>query len=254
MGALLGAYFKKTGEFLATKKHFEEILRQTGESTELVAKIKADVARSQLEANTTLVETIKADIAKSQLQTSTEIVEAVRSEFAQRDWASRERATLRRVKIEELLRKVNECRAYLERYQQAAVDGKKLDELNPITELRAIAKLYLPELAAETKAFSDMYEDQLHQGLSHRHKLSRLSTDEKQRELKMDYGWQVAKSKKSGEADALIEAWNAVQELICRPQSSDSCPPSFGPVSALRRIPQLGQPTWLDDMPPRRTA
>jgi hypothetical protein len=204
----------------------------------------------QLGERTKVVETIKADVAKSQL----EIIEAVKSEFAQRDWASRERATLRRVKIEELLGKVNECRAYLERYQKAAAEGDGLEERDPITELRAIAKLYLPELAAQTKAFSDMHELQVHEGLLHRHKLSRLSTEEKQRELKMDYGWQVAKSKKSGEADALIEAWNAVQELICRPQSSDSCPPSFGPVSALRRIPQLGQPTWLDDMPPRRAA
>jgi hypothetical protein len=44
----------------------------------------------------------------------------------------------------------------------------------------------------------------------------------------------------AGVPDSIVDG-NAVQAvLICRPQSSDSCPPSFGPVSALRRIPQLG--------------
>jgi hypothetical protein len=188
--ALLGAYLKKTGEHLATMNHFEEMLRQLGERTKVVETIKADVAKSQLE-----------------------IIEAVKSEFAQRDWASRERATLRRVKIEELLGKVNECRAYLERYQKAAAEGDGLEERDPI------AKLYLPELAAQTKAFSDMHELQVHEGLLHRHKLSRLSTEEKQRELKMDYGWQVAKSKKSGEADALIEAARKLLEDTMAPQA-----------------------------------
>src|SRR5262245_1490893 len=120
---------------------------------------------------------------------------------------------------EELLRKVNECRAYLERYQKAAAEGDGLEERDPITELRAIAKLYLPELAAQTKAFSDMHELKVHEGLLHRHKLSRLSTEEKQKELKMDYGWQVAKSKKSGEADALIEAARKLLEDTMGPQA-----------------------------------
>ena len=223
-----GAYFKKTGEHLATKDYFEEILRQTGESTKLVERIKADVARSQLEVNTTLVETIKADIAKSRLQASTEVVEAVRSEFAQRDWAAREWASQRRLKVEALLEKINECRAYLERYQKAAAEGDGLEERDPITELKAFAKLYLPELAAQTKAFSDMRELQVHEGLLHRHKLSRLSP-EKQRELKFDYGWQIAKSKRSGEADALIVAARKLLEDAMSPQArSEGVRPQSG--------------------------
>jgi hypothetical protein len=162
--AYWGAYLKKTGEHLATKVHFEEILRQLGERTNLVETIKAEVAKSQLEANTKLIETIKAEVALRQLEASTKIVETVRSELAQRDWAAREWANLRRVKIEELLGKVNECREYLAEHMLAAEQGQELPKGDPINDLETIARLYLPELKDETKVFLEMHRLLVHEG------------------------------------------------------------------------------------------
>jgi hypothetical protein len=62
---------------------------------------------SQLAANTTIVETIRSEIALGQVGASTTIDETIKSEPGQRDWAAREWANLRRVKIEELPGKVN---------------------------------------------------------------------------------------------------------------------------------------------------
>jgi hypothetical protein len=143
--ALLGAYLKKTGEHLATKDRFDEILRQ-------------------LEKRTDVVETIKADVAKRQLQGNTEIVETVRSELAQRDWAAREWANIRRVKIEELLSKVNDCREYLARHIEAADQGEELPKGDPVNELETIARLYFPQLKNETEAFLDMHRRLVFEG------------------------------------------------------------------------------------------
>jgi hypothetical protein len=147
--AYLGAYFKKRGEHLATKDDFKEILRQEGERTNLVETIK---------------ETIKAEVALSQLEASTKIVEKVRSELAQRDWAAREWANLRRVKIEELLGKVNECREYLMEHMHAAQQRQELPKGDPINDLETITRLYFPELKDETKALLDLHRLHVHEG------------------------------------------------------------------------------------------
>jgi hypothetical protein len=149
VAAYFGAYLKKRGEHLATKDDFKDILRQEGERTNLVEKIK---------------ETIKAEVALSQLEASTKIVEKVRSELAQRDWAAREWANLRRVKIEELLGKVNECREYLMEHMHAAQQNQELPKGDPINDLETIARLYLPELKDETKALFDLHRLRVHEG------------------------------------------------------------------------------------------
>src|SRR5258707_13134082 len=77
IGVFVGEYLKTREKTLATKADFDSL-------------------QSQLEANTELVETIK-------------------SEVGQRDWASREWTNLRRIKLEELLEKMHESTAMLDR-------------------------------------------------------------------------------------------------------------------------------------------
>ncbi|GEP61531.1 hypothetical protein [Reyranella soli] len=96
------------------------ILRQEGVKTNLVETIK---------------ETIKSQVALSQLKASTTIVERVKSELAQRDWAAREWANLRRVKLEELVGKASECREYLIEHMRAAQERQELPKGDPINDL-----------------------------------------------------------------------------------------------------------------------
>jgi hypothetical protein len=188
--AYWGAYLKKTGEHLATKVHFQENLRQDGERTNLIETIRAQVAKSQLEANTKLIETIKAEVALRQLEASTKIVETVRSELAQRDWAAREWANLRRVKIEELLGKVNECRAYSDLHRDAAYRGEPLPAGDPVIALKTISQLYFPELRKEAKAFSEMHERFIFEGEKLRIKVAHASNEaEAARHREVYSGW-----------------------------------------------------------------
>jgi hypothetical protein len=190
LGALLGAYLKKTGEHFFTKAHFDELL-------------------SQLEARTELVETIKEDVTKR--------LDAVRSELAQRDWAAREWANLRRLKIEALLDKMNECREYVKRYQHSAsAEGKLLRERDPITDLETIAELYLPELTVATKAFSGVLRDQVSEAGTLVAKLANISAESKRSELKFDHGWQMAKIKKSSEAESSKALTDAAHGLLVK--------------------------------------
>jgi hypothetical protein len=187
--ALFGAYLKKTGEHLATKAHFDELL-------------------SQLEARTKLVETIKEDVTKR--------LDAVRSELAQRDWAAREWANLRRLKIEALLEKMNECREYVERYQHSASEGKLLRERDPINDLETITELYLPELNVATKAFSGVLRHQVFEAGKLAAKLANISAESERSQLKFDHGWQVAKTKKSSEAESSKALTDAARGLLVK--------------------------------------
>jgi hypothetical protein len=179
VAAYWGAYLKKSAEHLVTKVHFDEKLRQLGESTHLVEKIKAEVATS----NTELVETIKEEVKLSRLQTRTNIEETVRSVFAQRDWAAREWTNLRRVKIEELVEKVNECRTYLRHHSDAVDNGEPLPADDPLTQLETIVRLYLPELEQQTDAFSHMHKKLVLEGETLRY-LEKHGDDVKDRKSK----------------------------------------------------------------------
>jgi hypothetical protein len=115
--AWFGSFLKTKGQNFATKRDFDELLKQ-------------------LRANTELVETIK-------------------SEVSQRDWARREWTNLRRVKLEELLEKMHECEDYLGRLHSSCNRGEPLeDKRDPTNELDAIGKLYFPELS---NVVSDFY-------------------------------------------------------------------------------------------------
>jgi hypothetical protein len=226
VAAYWGAYFKKTGEHLATKAHFEEILRQLGERTNLVETIKAGVAKSQLEANTKLVETIKAEVALSQVEASTKIVEKVRSELAQRDWAVREWANLRRAKIEELMGKVNACREYLVEHVNAAYHGQELPKGDPIDDLESIARLYFPELKDEAEAFLKMHRHLVFEG---RKLYFALARGEEAKELKSAFAANAAITKQKESPRVSEKLTEAARELLekimgIRPQSEVAVP------------------------------
>jgi hypothetical protein len=109
-GALFGEYFKTRGKNLAAKADFESL--------------------------------------QEQLRATTQTVETIKSEVAQKDWARREWANLRRIKLEALLEKVHECGMYLSRLYDPAYEGK------PISEADVLAALYFPELKSEADRFT----------------------------------------------------------------------------------------------------
>ena len=164
-GAFCGVLFKKTAEHLMNKAHFDELQRQLAESTALVATIKSQIEQSQLAANTA-------------------IVAAVRQEFADREWARREWANLRRVKIEELVGKVNECRTYLKRHSDAVDRGEPIPANDPLIQLETIALLYFPELKQQTDAFSLMHKTLVLEGDKLRYFEEHASTKEQKDDVK----------------------------------------------------------------------
>ena len=121
--AVLGtSYFRTRGQNLATKHDFVEL-------------------QKQLKGNTELVETIKAEIG-------------------QKDWAQREWTNLRRIKLEALMEKMDECVAVLERRASKALEGDfEAGQRDPVAPLVAIAALYFPELGNEVYRFSQKWRD-----------------------------------------------------------------------------------------------
>ena len=120
IGAFVGEYLKTRGKNLATKADFDRL-------------------QDQLRANTELVETIK-------------------SEVGQKDWAQREWANLRRLKLEALFDKMRECDVELERRCHALFHGIPLkdvpDYMDYVKEFEQISALYVPELQEQTGNFT----------------------------------------------------------------------------------------------------
>jgi len=130
VGASFGEYLKTRGKHLATKADFDSL-------------------QNQLRANTELVETIKAEVG-------------------QKDWAQRERTNLRRIKLEELIEKMHNCIAGVERLGSRAVAGDyEAGEHDPLSHLAAIAALHFPELENEVFRFSQKWREQARLGLNH---------------------------------------------------------------------------------------
>jgi hypothetical protein len=197
VAAFFGAYFKRRGEHLATKADFQEILRQEGVKTNLVETIK---------------ETVKSQVTLSQLETSTTIVETVKSELAQRDWAAREWANLRRLKLEDLLRKASECREYLDQHMKAAYARQELPKGDPIHDLKTIARLYFPELKDETQALVDLHELRVFEG----RKLQAFFSngDEIGNKYRSEYGGKWAVSFEKDLPAVLEKLTEAARELL----------------------------------------
>jgi hypothetical protein len=139
-GAFYGGYLKTRGQNLATKHDWEML-------------------QDQLRTNTQLVETIKAEVG-------------------QRDWARREWANLRRIKLEELFQKLHDCREYLHEYWHELLEGNILyHERNPIDEVNTIIILYFPELKNEYNAFQKAHLEQARAMHDYRAQLLKAGSD-----------------------------------------------------------------------------
>lgn len=112
--AFVGSYWKTRGQNLATKADFQML--------------------------------------QDQLRAQTRLVEEIKSEVSQKDWAARQRAEVRRVKLEELLNKAGESMGYLKRLEHASIEGRTLggEDRNPADDFSSLAALYFPELKKET--------------------------------------------------------------------------------------------------------
>jgi len=120
LAALGTSYFRTKGQNLATKHDFDEL-------------------QKQLKANTELVETIKAEVG-------------------QKDWAQREWTNIRRIKLEELMEKMHDCEAVLDRLRNRAMKGDfEAGEGSPTGQLEAIQALYFPKLENEVYRFSQSW-------------------------------------------------------------------------------------------------
>jgi hypothetical protein len=128
-GAFFGEYLKTRGKNLATKADFDSL-------------------QNQLRANTELVETIKAEVG-------------------QKDWTQRERTSLRRIKLEVLIEKMQECETYLDQHRSRFMEGKGTDDQQRdlLNELSAMGVLYFPELQEEVTRFYIIGKQQITMGL-----------------------------------------------------------------------------------------
>jgi hypothetical protein len=107
--AYLGAYAKRRGETFATKADFDELLKQ--------------------------------------LKATTEVAEDVKAKITHADWATRELKTLKRLKLEELIRMVHETEGWLEecRNHYIFADNQK-PAASPQANVESLTNLYFPEL------------------------------------------------------------------------------------------------------------
>jgi len=139
--AVLGtSYFRTRGQNLATRHDFVEL-------------------QKQLKANTELVETIKAEVG-------------------QKDWAQREWANLRRIKLEELMEKIHDCEAVLDRLKSRAIEGDfEAGERDPVSQLDAIRTLYFPKLGNEVYRFSRNWRALTVIGLNHASAVKSMGAD-----------------------------------------------------------------------------
>lgn len=107
--AYLGAYARKRGDSFATKTDFDELL-------------------AQLKATTAVAEEVKASVSHS-------------------DWAARERRTLQRLKLEELLQAVHELLLWQDDERKKCIFGSTKDSgPSPLPKVERLTSLYFPVL------------------------------------------------------------------------------------------------------------
>ncbi|WP_024298167.1 hypothetical protein [Methylomicrobium lacus] len=118
----LTSYFRKRGENFATKSDFQDLLNQ-----------------------------VKAQ---------TKITEEVKTAVNHKDWASKERKTLSRIKLEELMSSIYDIYPW---HNKKVNDIFKMDQdslsQNPLYKSRMIIILYFPELLSELDLFTKSVGD-----------------------------------------------------------------------------------------------
>jgi hypothetical protein len=182
VAALGTSYFRTRGQNLATKHDFDG----------LATKHDFDELQKQLKANTELVETIKA-------------------EGGQRDWTARERTSLRRIQLEALLEKMNDCDNYLDQHRNRFLDGKGTDpdQRDYLNELNAMGSLYFPELEDEIRRFYLSGKNQMSLGLELAQALGSAGNDMAARESAYDTfrrNWRERHKEHSAARSALTAA------------------------------------------------
>ncbi|MDT6962950.1 hypothetical protein QTN24_15740 [Cupriavidus sp. SZY C1] len=117
LAAFAGAYIKRRAENLATRDDFEELKRQLAQNTRVTEEIKAEIGHAE--------------------------------------WKAREANSLRRIKVEELVRYVLEEQERTNSYFRESIVGKA-SEMNTSSADAAcsIASLYFPNLRIPVYAFA----------------------------------------------------------------------------------------------------
>jgi hypothetical protein len=109
----------------------------------------------EIEAVTSQFETLT-----EQLKANTAIVETVKTEIAHGDWAAREWKTLRRTKLEQLLEKTNEMKAWQMLFQSERIfDSKITAGMSPEPQVELIGLLYFPELRESLYSFCRTHDE-----------------------------------------------------------------------------------------------
>lgn len=91
---------------------------------------------------------------QKQLKDSTALVEGIRASFARTDWATKEWATIRIKKIEELMVAVASCESFLEVTRQETRNNTyQIGKESPFDKTAILAELYLPELEGEVSEY-----------------------------------------------------------------------------------------------------
>lgn len=138
--AYLQAYARKRGDFFATKADFHELL-------------------TQLKATTAVAEEVKASVSHA-------------------DWVARERRTLRRLKLEELLQAVHELQLWQEGERAKRIfDSTKDHGTSPLPTIERLSGLYFPELKIEVYEFCQSHRRFSITLLNSQQDLSAASTD-----------------------------------------------------------------------------
>lgn len=111
-GKGMSSYAAKTWEIAAIKDQFEEVLKQLKTTTETVAKVNTEIAHL--------------------------------------DWAAREWKTIRRLKLEEMLKGVLDLKRWQDLHRDEKIfNSKTAANSSPQSDLEQIGLLYFPELNVE---------------------------------------------------------------------------------------------------------
>ena len=95
-----------------------------------------------------------------QLRTNTETVEKVKSEIAHGDWATREWKTIRRLKLEEMLKAVLQLKEWQRLHSRELLYASKLEAgVSPALTIELIGLLYFPELETEIRSFCRIHDE-----------------------------------------------------------------------------------------------
>jgi hypothetical protein len=117
---------------------------------------------------------------RDQLRSNTRTVEGIRSEFGQRDWAAREWATIKRTKLEELVKTMHACREYLQKGMRLATSGKFDESRDQMADCESLTALYFPSLVGPVNCFTKACRELYILNLEHSsHMLSAANDNER---------------------------------------------------------------------------